>query len=287
MRSATGARGKGTKAPRPGWVPTLECKAESKSQGAAAGGGEECESAGREAGVHPEVLAWCRAGEAPRCPRPGSQREVPFLSSQSPRSIHMRTRAHPAPDCSQVPRVSPPARDCARPDTARHGRTRPYTATHSHTEPHTATQNNTWPHRTIHGHTEPHTATYRHTQTHTARAKPVSAFWAWDHNPEGWGGEGSGLPDSETPLAPSSLGAPQRNPQQVRGAGLPGSSQYPEEITQEREKAPGKPARPLQGGPAQGDTGQGSGLAAGLPDGSGQMLLVDSAKVTLSSAEPP
>ena len=83
---------------------------------------------------------------------------------------------------------------------------------------------------------------------------------------------------TQKPPTPSGLGAPQRNPQQDLGAGLPGSSQYPEEITQEREKAPGKPAWPLQGRPAQGDTGQGSGLTADLPDGSGWMLLVNSAK---------
>ena len=172
---------------------------------------------------------------------------------------------------------------------ARHGHTKPHTATHNHTQPYTTIYNHTWPNTATQPHTTTHGHTHTHTHTHTQPGPSQSLlFGPGTTTLRVGGGEGNGLPDSETPLAPSSLGAPQRNPQQVRGAGLPGSSQYPEEITQEREKAAGKPARPLQGGPAHGDTGQGSGLAAGLPDGSGQMLLVDSAKVTLvSSAEPP
>lgn len=45
---------------------------------------------------------------------------------------------------------------------------------------------------------------------------------------------------------PQQSGRPSKGPQQVWGAGLPGSSQFPKEITQERGKSPGKPARPLQ-----------------------------------------
>ena len=199
------------------------------------------------------------------------------------------THGYPGTPSSRLLTAAPCEPACPRlhgqtwPDTATQNHTRPHTTTHNHIQPHMAKHG----HTTTHNHTRPHTHTHTHTHTQPGPSQSL-LFGPGTTTLRVGGGEGNGLPDSETPLAPSSLGAPQRNPQQVRGAGLPGSSQYPEEITQEREKAPGKPARPLQGGPAHGDTGQGSGLAAGLPDGSGQMLLVDSAKVTLvSSAEPP
>ena len=93
---------------------------------------------------------------------------------------------------------------------------------------------------------------------------------------------------TQKPPTPSGLGAPQRNPQRVLGAGLPGSSQYPEEITQEREKAPGKPAWPLQGRPAQGDTGQGSALLLVCQMAQGGCFWSTQQKGPLiSSAEPP
>lgn len=54
---------------------------------------------------------------------------------------------------------------------------------------------------------------------------------------------------------------------------MPDSSQYPEEMTGESAKSPGQPGRPLQGRPAWGTLTNSPAPAAGLPDGSGPIIL--------------
>ena len=119
-------------------------------------GGARAHGAGRQAST---LRSWPGAGpgEAPFCPRPSSQREVPLPVLTEPSAQHTCVpQAHPAPVCSQPPRVSLPAGEC----------TWPHTATHNHTGTHMATHNRTQPHTTTHGHTQPHTATHNHTWPH-------------------------------------------------------------------------------------------------------------------------
>ena len=203
---------------------------------------------GREAGVHPEVLAWGRAGRssalpssqlsergAPSCPHralspthmctPGtpssclltaapceSARWRVYTATHGHTQQHTTTHGHTQPHTTTHSHTQPDTttHSHTQPHTATHGHTQPHIITHGHTQSHTATHGHTWPHTitqghtrphttthghtqshtTTHGHTQPHTphtATHSHTQPHAARAEPVSAFWAWDHNP-GWGG---------------------------------------------------------------------------------------------------
>lgn len=80
--------------------------------------------------------------------------------------------------------------------------------------------------------------------------------------------------DSLTPEVPQQSGLSSKPLWHVWGPVLPGAVHLrlitiPSEITQEREKFPGKPVWPLQGRPAQGTLADSPALAAGLPDGSG------------------